>query len=72
MSFLSTPIKAAVNTLTQQLDTPFFVYDLDKLNAHLTRLVAQTELAGACFSPDGSTLFVNVYSPIRFLRLFNA
>lgn len=27
------------------------------------RLHAQTELAGACFSPDGSTLFVNVYSP---------
>ncbi len=44
MSFLSTPIKAAVNTLTQQLDTPFFVYDLDKLNAHLTRLIAQTDV----------------------------
>jgi diaminopimelate decarboxylase len=44
MSFLSTPIKTAVNTLTQQLDTPFFVYDLDKLNAHLTRLVAQTDV----------------------------
>lgn len=24
---------------------------------------ANTELAGCCFSPDGSTLFVNVYSP---------
>ena len=44
MSFLSTPIKTAVNTLTQQLDTPFFVYDLDKLNAHLARLVAQTDV----------------------------
>ena len=44
MSFLSTPIKTSVNTLTQQLDTPFFVYDLDKLNAHLTRLVAQTDV----------------------------
>ncbi|MGB0947018.1 MAG: alanine racemase, partial [Pseudoalteromonas marina] len=44
MSFLSTPIKTAVNKLTQQLDTPFFVYDLDKLNAHLTRLVAQTDV----------------------------
>jgi diaminopimelate decarboxylase len=44
MSFLSTPIKAAVNTITQQLDTPFFVYDLDKLNTHLTRLVAQTDV----------------------------
>lgn len=28
-------------------------------------LHAQTELAGACFSPDGSTLFVNAYSPGR-------
>ena len=44
MSFLSTPIKTSVNTLTQQLDTPFFVYDLDKLNAHLARLVAQTDV----------------------------
>jgi diaminopimelate decarboxylase len=44
MSFLSTPIKTAVNTITQQLDTPFFVYDLDKLNAHLARLVAQTDV----------------------------
>jgi diaminopimelate decarboxylase len=44
MSFLSTPIKAAVSTLTQQLDTPFFVYDLDKLNVHLARLVTQTDV----------------------------
>ena len=44
MSFLSTPIKTAVNTITQQLDTPFFVYDLDKLNTHLARLVAQTDV----------------------------
>lgn len=29
----------------------------------LARLNAETELAGACFSPDGSTLFVNIYSP---------
>jgi secreted PhoX family phosphatase len=27
------------------------------------RLRLQTELAGACFSPDGGTLFVNAYSP---------
>lgn len=27
------------------------------------RLRIQTELAGACFSPDGSTLFVNAFSP---------
>lgn len=33
------------------------------------RLRAQTELAGACFSPDGSTLFVNAYSPDRTLAI---
>ena len=31
----------------------------------LGRLTMQTELAGACFSPDGRTLFVNAYSPTR-------
>lgn len=35
----------------------------------LARLHAQTELAGACFSPDGQTLFVNVYSPTRTLAI---
>lgn len=29
----------------------------------LARLRRQTELAGACFSPDGKVLFVNIYSP---------
>ncbi len=29
------------------------------------RLNMQTELAGACFSPDGSWLFVNAYSPTK-------
>lgn len=33
------------------------------------RLQAQTELAGACFAPDGSTLFVNVYSPAKTLAI---
>ncbi|GLS25650.1 alkaline phosphatase PhoX [Marinibactrum halimedae] len=33
------------------------------------RLHEQTELAGACFSPDGSTLFVNVYSPAKTLAI---
>ncbi len=32
---------------------------------HFGRLNMQTELAGACFSPDGRTLFVNAYSPTR-------
>ncbi|MBQ4859512.1 alkaline phosphatase PhoX [Pseudoalteromonas sp. MMG007] len=33
------------------------------------RLAEQTELAGACFSPDGATLFVNVYSPTKTLAI---
>lgn len=32
-------------------------------------LHAQTELAGACFSPDGRTLYVNAYSPTRTLAI---
>lgn len=33
------------------------------------RLKQQTELAGACFSPDGSTFFVNAYSPGKTLAI---
>lgn len=29
----------------------------------------QTEMAGACFSPDGSTMFVNIYSPAMTLAI---
>lgn len=35
----------------------------------LARLREQTELAGACFSPDGRTLFVNVFSPTRTVAI---
>lgn len=35
----------------------------------LGRLRRQTELAGACFSPDGKTLFVNAYSPAMTLAI---
>lgn len=35
----------------------------------VARCRLQTELAGACFSPDGSTLFVNLYSPARTLAI---
>jgi len=35
----------------------------------LARLNAETELAGACFSPDGKTLFVNAYSPGQTLAI---
>ncbi len=35
----------------------------------LARLRIQTELAGACFSPDGKVLFVNAYSPATTLAI---
>lgn len=35
----------------------------------LARLHVQTEWAGACFSPDGRTLFVNVYAPAKTLAI---
>ena len=35
----------------------------------LALLHAQTEWAGACFSPDGRTLFVNVYSPAKTVAI---
>ncbi len=33
------------------------------------RIRVQTEPAGACFSPDGKTLFVNLYSPAKTLAI---
>jgi len=36
---------------------------------NFAKLHAQTELAGACFSPDGSVLFVNLYSPTKTLAI---
>ncbi len=35
----------------------------------LARLRLQTELAGACFSPDGQTMFVNIFSPAKTLAI---
>ena len=35
----------------------------------IARLNLQTELAGACFSPNGKTLFVNVYAPTKTLAI---
>lgn len=35
----------------------------------IARCRLQTELAGACFAPDGSTLFVNLYSPATTLAI---
>lgn len=34
------------------------------------KLHLQTELAGACFSPDGRILFVNLYSPTETLAIY--
>lgn len=36
---------------------------------NFARLLEQTELAGACFSPDGAVLFVNIYSPAKTLAI---
>lgn len=35
----------------------------------IARLRTTSELAGACFSPDGKVLFVNIYSPGRTLAI---
>ncbi len=35
----------------------------------LAKVRLQTEPAGACFSPDGTTLFVNLYSPTKTLAI---
>ena len=35
----------------------------------LARLLWQTELAGACFSPDGQTMFVNIFSPTTTIAI---
>lgn len=35
----------------------------------LGRIRVQTEPAGACFSPDGRTMFVNLYSPAKTLAI---
>jgi secreted PhoX family phosphatase len=35
----------------------------------IARLLAETELAGACFSPDAKTLFLNVYRPGKTLAI---
>jgi secreted PhoX family phosphatase len=35
----------------------------------LARIRVQTEPAGACFSPDGRVLFVNLYSPAKTLAV---
>jgi len=36
---------------------------------NFARLILQTELAGACFSPDGQTMFVNIQSPAKTVAI---
>ena len=63
---------AAVAGLVEELGRAAFPCPLlPTLNATyvLAALTAQTELAGACFSPDGRTLYVNAYSPAKTLAI---
>lgn len=48
-----------------------YVRGIDKLGRPypLARLHRQTEWAGPCFSPDGKTMFVNVYSPAATIAI---
>jgi len=43
--------------------------DTDGVAYPLGRLRMKTELAGACYAPDGRTLFLNIYSPTRTLAI---
>ena len=51
-----------VNNHIKGVTTEGKTYDIGKVKW-------QTEPAGACFSPDGSTLFVNLYSPTATLAI---
>jgi secreted PhoX family phosphatase len=52
----------AVNNHLKGITPDGHIYDF-------ARIRWQTEPAGACFSPDGSVLFVNLYSPTRTLAI---
>ena len=41
MSFLSTSLRQHITAINEQNDTPFFVYDLDALYAHLKPLTSK-------------------------------
>lgn len=53
---------ASVDNHLRGITTDGYAYPLARLNL-------QTELAGACFSPDGKVLFVNVYAPTKTLAI---
>jgi secreted PhoX family phosphatase len=53
---------ARVDNYLRGITTDGYAYPLARLNL-------QTEMAGACFSPDGNVLFVNVYSPTKTLAI---
>ncbi|TMM47313.1 alkaline phosphatase PhoX [Qipengyuania marisflavi] len=54
---------------TDVVDNHLKLITPDGRSFDLARLNMQTELAGACFSPDGSTMFVNAYAPTRTLAI---
>jgi hypothetical protein len=54
--------KEPVNNHLKGITNEGEVYDFAKVRI-------QTEPAGVCFSPDGSTMFVNLYSPTRTLAI---
>jgi len=54
--------KKPVNNHLKGVTNEGEVYDFAKIRT-------QTEPAGACFSPDGKTMFVNLYSPTRTLAI---
>lgn len=54
----------------EPVDNHLRVIGKDGRQYPLARLRERTELAGACFSPDGRYLFVNAYSPARTLAVW--
>lgn len=54
---------------TDVVDNHLRAIDLQGRPYPLARLRIQTEFAGACFSPDGTVLFVNAMSPARTLAI---
>jgi len=53
---------ASVDNHLRGITTDGYAYPIARLNL-------QTELAGACFSPDGKVLFVNIYAPTKTLAI---
>jgi secreted PhoX family phosphatase len=54
---------------TEQVDNHLKGVTTSGQTYDFARIRLQTEPAGACFSPDGETLFVNLYSPTTTLAI---